>query len=482
VSVFSDLNNLTDLTMSRQAATLLGYTQEEVETNFPDYIERLAGALGKSMAATLDELRVWYNGYRFEETSPTLYNPVSLMKCFFECKFKNYWFETGTPTFLIDLLKQTPVDLDDLEVDESAFSTYDPVDLHPLPLLFQTGYLTIKEAEMVGDVRYYSLGYPNLEISQSFSYWLVRSMSRLPDPELSGALRHMVKALQTGDADAMLEHLKTFFHGVPHDIVERKEKYFQTIFVTVFKLIGAMIDAEVRTGVGRIDAVVRTGGHIYIFEFKLRGSAQDALQQIHDRQYAEAYRDDPRQKLLVGVEFSDEDRNLGRWIVEAANAGDALPSLQCREEAAVYGDIGEEAYESAVPLEKMVRAVERHSEAAREIEQAESRRRDVEMQLIAVWAPFIRETWQAWNPQAGEIIVMLYLYNTPPVALRQVVEDCPGRQLRSTEWKGQGTTYYTELDADPAENEQAVFPVPKSVYEQLARRIEMEWVDRTPRH
>ncbi len=173
VSIFSDLNNLTDLTMDRRAATLLGYTQEEVEANFPDYIERLAKKQGTSVEETLEELRNWYNGYKFEDDAPTVYNPVSLMKCFMNEKFKNYWFETGTPTFLLDLLKRTPVDLDNLEVDENAFSTYDPIDLHPLPLLVQTGYLTIKDAEKMGDVRYYTLGYPNLEISQSFSYWQV---------------------------------------------------------------------------------------------------------------------------------------------------------------------------------------------------------------------------------------------------------------------------------------------------------------------
>ena len=318
VSVFSDLNNLTDLTMSGQAATLLGYTQEEVEANFPDYIERLAKKQGTNVEETLAELRNWYNGYKFHQDAPSVYNPVSLMKCFMNEEYKNYWFETGTPTFLLDLLKRTPVDLDNLEVDENAFSTYDPIDLHPLPLLVQTGYLTIQSAEMMGDVRYYTLGYPNLEISQSFSYWLVRSMASVPDPELSGALRHMVKALQRGDVDAMLEHMKTFFTNVPNTITIQHEKYYQTIFFTVFKLVGAMIDAEVNTSIGRIDAVARTTDHIYIFEFKLHGSAEDAMQQIHDNQYAAPYRDDPRQKLLVGVEFNQTTRNLGQWLVEEA--------------------------------------------------------------------------------------------------------------------------------------------------------------------
>lgn len=337
VSIFSDLNNLTDLTMSGQAATLLGYTQEEVEADFPDYIERLAKKQGRSVDETIEELRVWYNGYKFHQDAPTVYNPVSLMKCFMNEEFKNYWFETGTPTFLLDLLKGKPVDLDNLEVDENAFSTYDPIDLHPLPLLVQTGYLTIKDAEMMGDVRYYKLGYPNLEISQSFSYWLVRSMASVPDPELSGALRYMVKALQAGDVDTMLEHLKTFFHSVQYDLIKKKEteKYYQTIFFTVFKLVGAMIDAEVKTSRGRIDAVIKTADCIYIFEFKLHGSAEDALQQIHDKQYAAPYRDDPRKKLLVGVEFSETERNLGAWLIEKAFARDGN-GTQVRETPAAY--------------------------------------------------------------------------------------------------------------------------------------------------
>jgi len=480
VSIFSDLNNLTDLTMSGQASTLLGYTPEEVEASFPAYIERLANALETNVDETLAQLRVWYNGYKFVEDAPTVYNPVSLMKCFDTQRFKNYWFETGTPTFLLELLKRTPVDLDNLDVDENAFSTYDPIDLHPLPLLFQAGYLTIKDAEMMGDVRYYKLGYPNREISQSFSYWLVRSMASVPDPELSGALRHMVKALQRGDIDTMLEHMKTFFTNVPSTITIQNEKYYQTIFFTVFKLVGAMIDAEVSTNIGRIDAVARTTDHIYIFEFKLHGTAEQAMRQIHDKQYAAPYRDDPRRKLLVGVEFSGTDRNLGKWLVEAVHEKNVEPSLKCRETAATYGDTSEKTLESADELEHMRRAIERHAGVVREIDLAESRRRDAAVQLTQAWAPFVREIWQTWKPHAGEVIVMLFLERTPPEALRQIVKDCTGRELRSTDWIGQETTTYTDLDADPAKNEQAVFAVPMPVYERLVRHIEMKWLDRPP--
>ena len=317
VSIFSDLNNLTDLTMSGQSATLLGYTQEEVEANFPDYIRRLADHQKHSFTETLDELRVWYNGYKFHQDAATVYNPVSLMKCLENRDFKNYWFETGTPSFLLDLLKRKPLDLGNLTAPAEVFSEYEADKLHALPLLYQTGYLTIKEAIQIGRQRAYRLGFPNYEIEESLSMAVSSSFANLEMQDSYSALSGMVKALQAGDIDTMLEHLKTFFTNVPYDLIEQKEKYYQTIFFTVFKLIGAMSEAEVRTNLGRIDAVVKTEGHIYIFEFKLHGTAAEALKQIHDKQYAAPFQNEPRQKMLVGVEFSAETRNIGQWLVDA---------------------------------------------------------------------------------------------------------------------------------------------------------------------
>lgn len=317
VSIFSDLNNLTDLTMNYDTGTLLGYKHEELEANFADYIERLAQRQGEPYDQIIEKLRDWYNGYKFEESTESVYNPVSVMKCFQSGKFKNYWFETGTPTFLIELMKRQPVDMEDLSIQEEAISTYDPNDLEPLPLLFQTGYLTIQGIEQIGDIRYYHLDYPNREIKQAFNYWLVRDFAEVPDPELSTALRGMVKSLQKGDIDAMLEHLKTFFANIPNTITLKHEKYYQTIFFTVFKLIGAMIEAEVNTNTGRIDAVVKTDKYIYIFEFKLGGTAEEAMQQIHDKQYSAPYRDDSRTIALVGVGFDSEHRNIDTWLTEA---------------------------------------------------------------------------------------------------------------------------------------------------------------------
>jgi hypothetical protein len=318
VSIFSDLNNLTDLTMNRETATLLGYTQSELEENFSGYIDALAVAQDRSREQTITDLREWYNGYRFEEMAETVYNPVSVMKCFQERKFKNYWFETGTPSFLIELLRDKPVNLDKLVVPETTFSAWEPDKLEALPLLVQTGYMTIKSVKRQGQTLNFHLGFPNQEVLQSFSYWLARDFTSVPAEDLTGALNRMLASLERGNVSAMLEDLKTFFAQVPYTINLAHEKYYQTIFFTVFTLIGAMTEAEVATNIGRMDAVVKTATDIFLFEFKLHESAESALAQIRTVHYAERYRDDGRRVTLVGVSFDEKARNLGRWLVESA--------------------------------------------------------------------------------------------------------------------------------------------------------------------
>ena len=316
VSIFSDLNNLTDLTMSRKASTLLGYTQQELEDNFPEYITELSKEIGKSYDETLSDLREWYNGYRFEESAPTIYNPVSVMKCFDELKFKNYWFETGSPSFLINMMRKNPIDLDNLTANEEEFSTYEPNHLATLPLLVQTGYLTIKDVTQLNRRRSFRLGFPNFEIEESFSHWLALDFTCLPPQELSGTLQKLYYALNEGRIEDVLELFKVFFSQIPNNITLQYEKYYQTIFFTVFKLIGAMVDTEVNTNTGRIDAVIKTPKDIFIFEFKLHGTTEEAMAQIHQKQYATPYRDDARRITLIGVEFNADERNITNWLIE----------------------------------------------------------------------------------------------------------------------------------------------------------------------
>jgi len=316
VSIFSDLNNLTDLTMSRKAATLLGYTQEELESNFGEYIDALAAERGESHELALEQLRLWYNGYRFHPDSETVYNPVSVMKCLDTREFKNYWFETGTPSFLIDLFKTQPLLPEKLEMPESAFSVYEPDRLDLLPLMVQTGYLTLRRSRSFMQETWYDLGYPNREVSHSFSYHLAKGLGGTNDVDLNNSLRGVIGCLRQGDLDALMKHMKVFFAGIPYDIHLDNEKYYQSLFFSVFKLLGAEVEAEVRTADGRIDAVLKTPERVVLFEFKLHDTAEAALEQIHAKNYALPYQDDGRELICIGASFDPETRNLGRWLME----------------------------------------------------------------------------------------------------------------------------------------------------------------------
>jgi len=319
VSVFSDLNNLTDLTMDASAATLLGYTQEELESNFAEAIDSLVAREGDSREMTLERIRDWYNGYCFAANAATVYNPVSVMRLFDTGRFANYWFETGTPTFLIDLLKEFDYDLQSisgLQLDELGFSAYEIDRLVPEPLLFQTGYITIRDYD--ADMDLYTLDYPNREVENAFLRYLVGDFTPVRKELAASHLSQLVAALKAGDLDRLYHHLRIFFENVPYDISLANEKYYQTIFYLVFKIIGVQIDCEVRTAAGRIDAVVETSDRIFIFEFKLHGTAEEALAQIRDNHYAEKYLDHGKLIMLVGAAFDPDTRNLEHWLTADA--------------------------------------------------------------------------------------------------------------------------------------------------------------------
>ncbi|MDA3925920.1 MAG: ATP-binding protein [Kiritimatiellae bacterium] len=316
VSIFSDLNNLTDLTMTAPEATMLGYTQEELENNFDGYIDALAENLGLSKDQCLTKLKEWYNGYRFEENALTIYNPVSVMKCFQNNKISNYWFETGTPTFLIELYKKSTVDLTHLKMFQEDFSVYEPSEIALLPLLVQTGYLTIKSAVDNGMGVEYELGYPNREVSFSLSRAMAKSLSHIGPDEFAPTTRKIYQSLLKGNTDKLFNNMRILFSHIPYDITVPREKYYQSLIFFILKMMGVGVEAEVRNHIGRCDCVVKTSEHIYIIEFKLNGTAEEALQQIEDKQYALPYTNDSRKLHKIGVEFSKESRNIERWLVQ----------------------------------------------------------------------------------------------------------------------------------------------------------------------
>ena len=321
VSIFSDLNNLNEFSMDARVGTLFGYTHEEVKANFSESLAALGAKLGLDAEATFAKLVHWYDGYRFEENAEHVFNPVSVGKCLSTGKFDPYWFETGTPSFLIRLMERNPVTLDDIEVSQTSFSVYEPDRPALMSLLYQTGYLTIKNAHDEGEDRVYRLGCPNYEVRKAFSESLSVEFSHLDAFELSSLLNQMLAALRSDDVNDMLDALSCFFANIPANITVKREKYYQTLFYAVFVLIGARTFAECWTNRGRVDAVVETPCGIYLFEFKLNDTAEAALAQIKDKGYHEKYLRRAKKVTLVGAAFDAEMRNLSDRRIEVAERG-----------------------------------------------------------------------------------------------------------------------------------------------------------------
>ncbi len=311
VSIFSELNNLDDLTMKTSFGTALGFTQKEVENNYGYLIKKIAEKQNINYKKLLEKLRKNYNGYKFCEDCTPVYNPVSLTKFCMEEKIKHYWFETGTPTFLLELMKENNYDirnLEELKLNAAAFSTYEIERLRVEPLLFQTGYLTIKDYNKEDDQ--YILSYPNLEVKSAFLNSLTDYYTPVRKELAPNYIIELKNAIRDNKIDMFIKSLNVFFANIEYDLHIKNERYYQTIFYVVFKLIGLRISAEVKTNQGRADAVIQTDTHIYIFEFKLFDTAKNALKQIEDKKYYEKYLLDKKEIVLIGVGFDKEARNI----------------------------------------------------------------------------------------------------------------------------------------------------------------------------
>ena len=318
VSLFSGMNNLSDISMDANYACMFGYTQEELEADFGDRIAALAGE--RDLDEFKNEIKAWYNGYRFEEDSKTVYNPVSLAK-FFESggKFRNYWFSTGTPSFLLELISKNRYNLEKVlqaPVSGFAFDAYDIENLNPLTLLLQTGYLTIESAmKRYGDTSY-QLRFPNLEVKGSFETYLAGYCSGLQPDVVKDSVYVLADAVTAGDVDAFMEAMKVFFAKVPYDVHLRDENNFQLLFFSIFMLLGISITAESKTNNGRIDAVAANKNFVFVFEFKLDKTVEIAMDQIKDRDYYRRYMNSGKKIHLVGVNFDKDAGQIDRWIVE----------------------------------------------------------------------------------------------------------------------------------------------------------------------
>lgn len=317
VGVFSDLNNLTDLTLTPSFATALGLTETELRENLSDYISIFAEKKGVDIDTLLDEIRHWYDGFCFAHDGENVYNPFSTMLLFFHQRFSNYWFESGTPTFLINLLRDNQYDIEELgtfELEDIAFSTYELERLAIVPLLFQTGYLTIKGYNE--QTRLFKLYYPNFEVENAFLIYLLDAFSNIQQGLTTSYLGRLITALEQHDLDEFFKVLKVLFANIDYDLQLNHEKYYQTIFYLTFTLVGLRTAAEVKTNDGRIDAVIELSDRIYLFEFKLDKNATEAMNQIQSHRYYEKYQLRGKPITCVGANFSTSTRTVGEWTTQ----------------------------------------------------------------------------------------------------------------------------------------------------------------------
>ena len=316
VSVFSDLNQLNDISMDWQFATLCGITREELATNFVPEIEAFGKKNNWSFVEVVERMERNYDGYHFHQDGVGVFNPFSVLNAFNKLELESYWFQTGTPTFLVSLLRKSNYDLrlliDGIEAPATSFTEYRVNTNNPIPLIYQSGYLTIKDYDR--EFRNYLLEFPNEEVKYGFINFLVPYYTSISKEEQSFYIGKFVQELRTKDIDAFLSRLQAFFADFPYELNDKTERHYQVVFYLVFKLMGQFTEAEVRSARGRADAVVKTPKYIYVFEFKLNGTAEEAIWQIDEKGYLIPYQADGRKLIKVGVEFSAIERNISRWL------------------------------------------------------------------------------------------------------------------------------------------------------------------------
>ena len=325
ISIFSDLNNLKDISLNETYAGICGITQKELETNFQPEIQALAEKQKLDYSQALAALKQWYDGYLFHPAGEGMYNPYSILNAFDDKELKSYWFSTGTPTFLVNFLKEAHYYIPDLdgkvELDEEGLQTYRAVAQDALPILFQAGYLTIKE--YIPEARMYRLGFPNNEVRYGFLKNVLPAYSGLPFVETGKSVWKFVEDIRAGNVAGVMDRLKSIISGIAYDNftaenLKLREQNYQTAIYLVFTLMGQFVQTEVHSAMGRADCVVTTADSIYIFEFKLsgNGSAEDALNQIKKNNYAAQYKADGKKVVLIGAGFEEAMRTIKNWKVE----------------------------------------------------------------------------------------------------------------------------------------------------------------------
>ncbi len=318
VSIFSDLNHLTDITVSRHFAAIAGYSEAEIRRHYPQYLTALSRDYNIPEDEMMKEIALWYNGYSWDGKT-FLFNPYSIISLFFHQIFKNFWFETGTPTFLVQRMKESGRKINESiskEINESVFSRYDVDNMNTTAIMFQTGYLTIKEFDWRRNK--YRLDFPNKEVRESFLHFAAEHYVGSSQDEMGGITEMLAEALALNDMQSFFIALQALFSSIAVkqlDKVKEYEGFYHSVIYIVLKLLGMQIACEVQSNFGTTDAVLQTAEHIYVLEFKM-GTAASALEQIKKKKYHTPYLADQRGLVLVGFGFDKAERNLTDFLAE----------------------------------------------------------------------------------------------------------------------------------------------------------------------
>ena len=312
ISVFSDLN-LMDISMDHRYISICGMTEKELLVNFKEGIHELSETYGDTEEDTIAKLKARYDGYHFEEHTIGIYNPFSVLNTLSKLRYKDYWFETGTPTFLVELLKMHNYRLPDMtkeRVSDDVINSVDSLSTNPIPVIYQSGYLTIKGY----DERFkkYLLGFPNKEVEEGFLNFLLPQYTSAGS-ESPYMVDEFVKDVEAGKAEQFIKRLTTFFASNSYQVAGNAELYFQNALYLVFKIMGFYTQVEIPTSDGRMDVLIQTSDYIYIIECKLDGSAEEALQQIESKNYAAPFAMDKRTIIKLGINFSSKTRGVESW-------------------------------------------------------------------------------------------------------------------------------------------------------------------------
>lgn len=317
LSIFSELNNLFNISMYDKYSAICGISSEELHTQMLPDVERLAEHLHLSVDETFERLKRKYDGYHFSKNSEDVYNPFSLIKALASDDISDYWFDSGTPTYIIKLLQKYNVGLRDLTGQDAGVSDFDvsPENMTTaLPLLYQSGYLTIKHYDPMIDL--YTLGYPNEEVRTGMVRSLAANYLTPAEGTNSSFVIKFVKAVIADDMEQALTLMRAYLAGVSYRLSNKTERDVQTIFYLVFSLIGSFIKVEEESAHGRADVVITLPSVVYVMELKFDGSADAALRQIDEKGYLIPYTADGKRLVKVGVNYSSEERTITEWRIE----------------------------------------------------------------------------------------------------------------------------------------------------------------------